>query len=480
MKIPRSEAGPAKRTARGFLKGTLTALSFYLLLTCASWAGGFDHQEAAARQSCATCHATAPGSSVKGASATIRFASGDAWCQTCHAEHGAMSHPHGIPAIATCGLPLDEKGCIGCLTCHTPHAPRIATEPWAPPSLDRLIDGGHRTYLLPFANPQGELCRRCHPARTAEIEGQSLHDSRAFAARAYAGSQACVACHAEIHRSWSKTPHALMLREPSRLKGFTEIASAGFEWPIERVKYVLGSHFVHRFVAEASGTMVVLPRILDRQTNSWLSVKDYGWRTRSWLKQCAGCHTTGFSAEKEQFVEMGIGCEACHGPALNHVRTQSPDFVVNPARLSADRREMICESCHTSGLDNSGVYHFPAGFKPGEDLTKFYSGLSPKPGQDTTSFSGDETYADRRRQWDFMKSRLFLAKGLTCDYCQNFRSFATASGSEYLTHDQYCMTCHLERRDHPAASPGQNCTTCHQPARTASGGYMIHDHKFRF
>lgn len=450
----------------------------FLAVTTA-WAGGFDHQEAAARQGCKTCHASAPGAG-SGKASSLDFVAAEAWCHSCHAANGAMSHPHGVQANATCGLPLDDKGRIGCLTCHNPHAPRTATSPWAPPSLDRIVDGGHRTFLLPVPNPGGELCRRCHPARSLEIESQPLHGTRPFSTRSYAGSQACSTCHADIFASWTKTPHALMTRAPSALKGFDTIATAGFEWPVDKVKYALGSHFVHRFVGEASGTLVVLPRILDRQTTSWLSVKDYGWRNRHWLKQCAGCHTTGFSTDREQFAETGVGCEACHGPALNHVRTGSRAFVVNPARLPADRREMICESCHTSGLDNSGVYHFPAGFKPGDDLTKWYSGLTPKPGQDSTSFSGDETYADRRRQWEFLKSRLFLAKGLTCDYCQNFRNFATATGAEYLTHDQYCLTCHLDRGSHPADTPGQNCTTCHVPAKTASGTHSIHDHKFRF
>ncbi|HQG29656.1 MAG TPA: hypothetical protein PLY73_13975, partial [Candidatus Ozemobacteraceae bacterium] len=58
--------------------------------------------------------------------------------------------------------------------------------------------------------------------------------------------------------------------------------------------------------------------------------------------------------------------------------------------------------------------------------------------------------------------------------------FKTASGGEYLTHDEYCMTCHLDRADHPSERPGRNCTSCHAPRKTASGAYDIHDHKFRF
>lgn len=297
----------------------------------------------------------------------------------------------------------------------------------------------------------------------------------------YAGSQACSPCHPDIYELWKKTPHAQMARPLADQKILHEIPREQFEWPFDQIKYVLGSHYVSRFVAVSSGTLVILPKIFDLYQKKWLTVRDYGWQKRSWLKQCAGCHTVGFNSEKDTFLELGVGCESCHGPALNHVRTGAPEFVVNPAKIDPDRREMICESCHTSGVDTTGNYAFPVGFRPGDDLTKFFFGLTPKPGQDQTTFFGDETYADRRRQKDFLRSRLFLAKGLTCDYCQNFRNIKTNPGSDYLTHDQYCLTCHVDREAHPKSSPGKNCIQCHAPRLEKTGqAYSIHDHKFSF
>ena len=297
----------------------------------------------------------------------------------------------------------------------------------------------------------------------------------------YAGSNACRKCHEEIYDLWKKTPHAKIVRPLKEIPLLSEISPEKFEWPVEKIKYGLGSHYVHRFVAEASGTLIVLPGIFDISKKSWLAVRDYGWQKRFYPKQCAGCHNTGFNPENDTFVEPAVGCESCHGPALNHVRTGSPKFVVNPASLPVDRKNMVCESCHTSGVDNSGQYCFPIGFTPGEDLTKFFVGLTPKPGQDGSTFLGDETYEDRHRQWEFFKSRHFLAKGLTCNYCQNFRNFQTASGSDYLTHDQFCLTCHSDRFNHPDANPGKDCITCHSPKRTKDGSeYSIHDHKFSF
>lgn len=454
------------------------------LLVMTSPARGFDHQQWARETDCRQCHLEPPAgppASIAAILSVQRFQP-DGWktCQGCHPFAENTFHPMSMPASPGCGLPLDKNDRISCLTCHSPHVERLASEPWVAPAFDRIEDGGHLTWMLTLPNANGELCRRCHQESDTGFASRVLHPQRSLETRSYAGSKACIRCHADIHAQWSKTPHARMTRTPENVPRVQTLTDADLEFPRERLRYVLGAHFVHRFVAQATDTLVVLPRILDQTTGNWLPVRDYGWQKRDWLKQCAGCHTTGFSADDHRFVEAGVGCEACHGPALNHVRTGSPRFVLNPAKLPADRAEMICESCHTSGVDNSGQYHFPVGYKPGDDLTRFYSGLTPKPGQDQTTFAGDETYEDRRRQWNFLKERLFLAKGLTCDYCRNFRSFDTASGTEYLTHDQYCLTCHTDRRQHPASSPGENCTKCHMPTKTPSGAFSIHDHKFAF
>jgi len=79
-----------------------------------------------------------------------------------------------------------------------------------------------------------------------------------------------------------------------------------------------------------------------------------------------------------------------------------------------------------------------------------------------------------------LQSRLFLASGLTCDYCQNFRNVKTADSSPFLTHNQYCLTCHTDKLDHPEESPGTNCNVCHQPTRHLNGNLSIHDHRYKF
>ncbi len=439
-----------------------------------------NHQKHAEEAGCATCHFVTP--ETPSGSATVQvelIKSAGEWCKSCHDMEAMTLHPTGVLASNSVGLPLEEGKYMSCLTCHSPHNPPLASEPWAPLSLSTTKEGQFKTYMLNHKNDKGQLCRKCHLDDSTQSRA-SMHRPRAFSNREYAGSQSCKTCHTAIFNQWEKSSHAKMTRTLQEVEKTSQIPVEQLEWPREKILYVLGSHYVQRFVAQASGTLVVLPKIWDISKKEWLPIKDYGWKNRQWLKQCAGCHTTGFSSENDSFSELGVACESCHGPGLNHSRTGSKSFITSLKNLSPDRREMVCESCHTSGLDNSGQYHFPVGYKPGDDLTKFYSGLTPKPGQDPTNFSGDETYEDRRRQWDFLKSRLFLAQGLTCDYCQNFRDFSSESNSEFMSVDEYCMTCHSDKKNHPEESPEKNCISCHAPTLNSSGTMSIHDHKFYF
>jgi hypothetical protein len=66
------------------------------------------------------------------------------------------------------------------------------------------------------------------------------------------------------------------------------------------------------------------------------------------LKECYGCHTTGYgkpggfvSIEKTPHLQ-DAGCEVCHGPGSKHVESEDPDDLM--ADLDADS----CKACHNS------------------------------------------------------------------------------------------------------------------------------------
>ena len=89
----------------------------------------------------------------------------------------------------------------------------------------------------------------------------------------------------------------------------------------------------------------------------------------SWENRCAGCHQTGLAVQVDTasyggtpvkevvsgYVELNIGCEACHGPGAEHAASHDPADIFNPADLLAGgvdgvkRANEVCGSCHSRG-----------------------------------------------------------------------------------------------------------------------------------
>lgn len=97
-------------------------------------------------------------------------------------------------------------------------------------------------------------------------------------------------------------------------------------------------------------------------------VAQLGGRTAaSYENQCAGCHQTGFAARVVTtnyagtsvnevitgYVELNIGCEACHGPGAAHASSHDAADIVNPGRFTGvegiKRANEVCGSCHSRG-----------------------------------------------------------------------------------------------------------------------------------
>lgn len=64
------------------------------------------------------------------------------------------------------------------------------------------------------------------------------------------------------------------------------------------------------------------------------------------LRECFGCHTTGYGQPGgfrsfEETPEMAhVGCESCHGPGSVHARTGHRDDIIG--KMSLD----VCRPCH--------------------------------------------------------------------------------------------------------------------------------------
>lgn len=444
-------------------------------------------------EKCSQCHIGTPKEGIDDYT-TVEFKKDIVcFCQDCHQEeHFQDLHPLDVRPEVT--VPKDfflaNYSMLTCITCHDPHMKAHAKERYVSVNiLERLksflfFEKEFKTYFLRRNNSKGELCSSCH---THEKIAEGIYEIDKTYLEEYTGSEKCQECHPKIYQQWKKTLHSRFIQDPiENPKAVVAKFTKDIPFSKNEVVYSIGQHWTQRYITRKDDTLYVRPFIWSIQSDQWVS---YGTYNRSWMKYCAGCHTTACKPFVNQYLELGIGCEACHGPGREHSISTDQTDIVNPAKLSSERRDMICESCHTSGHDRSGEFRYPAGYRPGDDLAKYYKGLIPLPDQPSNTFKGDGSYQDRHNQYLYWQTRVNVASGSTCDICQNFRMKNPKDGEDgglVLTSSQICVTCHHEKlerfHEHTKHQLGQvSCRDCHIPVIAASRNqYSIHDHRFEF
>ena len=241
-----------------------------------------------------------------------------------------------------------------------------------------------------------------------------------------------------------------------------------------------------------------------------------------WNSQCIRCHAVngvpGLDRKTGRWstnvAELGIACEACHGPAGEHVRHHrdhsnptrpvaadgSDPTIINPARLSSKRSAEICGQCHSTFhlTDESGQSDF-AGFlargssyRPGDDLASHARMLSPyKPGSSNrpTAFrsmywnendsrgaywSDGAVRVGGREYLGLLDSACFIKGELSCLSCHSMHDSDPAGQvAEAMDGNRACVQCHTSigkdartieaHTHHPAGSSGSLCYNCHMP-----------------
>lgn len=203
------------------------------------------------------------------------------------------------------------------------------------------------------------------PARTQS----AALTSAGAAAVEYAGTAACLECHAEIGQRWRGSDHDLAMQPatPESVLGDFDSALAtldGQQWRFERrgdefiarapeedgpkrdhrVEYTFGVRPLQQYLVRfPGGRFQPLPVAWDTRPREaggqrWIHVyqgdglragNPLHWtgKIQTWNHQCAACHTTalerGYDEASDRYdtrwAELDVGCEACHGPGSRHV-----------------------------------------------------------------------------------------------------------------------------------------------------------------
>jgi len=213
-------------------------------------------------------------------------------------------------------------------------------------------------------------------------------------------------------------------------------------------------------------------------------------------------------------AELGIACEACHGPGEKHALAnrwptyryrqhwsdRSDETIVHPARLSHELSSQVCGQCHGIWVFHGDEAHqewWKTGwtYRPGEDLAdstlRILARCNPDFVPDDPDYLDQMFWSDGmvrvsgREYNGLIESPCFQRGELSCLHCHQMHMSADDPrpvkewANDQLAHgmdsNQACLQCHpdldnqtrlIDHSHHPVDSAGSNCYNCHMSYTT--------------
>jgi Flp pilus assembly protein TadD len=360
----------------------------------------------------------------------------------------------------------------------------------------------------------------------------------------FIGKDACLQCHESETESWTGSHHDLAMQhanEGTILGDFNDVEFDNYgvtsrfyrrdgEFWVEtdgsdgslqefKVAYAFGVDPLQQYLIEFDrGRIQALPIAWDIVANRWFHLypdehidftDPLHWtgREQNWNYMCAECHSTNlqknYTVSTESFEtswsEINVSCEACHGPASNHVAYAErglTDQAVSAIEALDDRGGAAWQMNEETGIaervpplmappqqpEACGRCHARRGLATGD-----YQHGQPLLDTHTVSLLQDPLYfADGQIHEEvyvygsFLQSKMYRA-GVTCSDCHDAHS-ATLRASGAVSN--VCSSCHLPARfntemHHQHATDDVECVDCHMPSRNFMVVDGRRDHSFR-
>lgn len=434
-----------------------------------------------------------------------------------HAEPTSVA---SVPAklAAKIPRPSDKNGYVTSETCKSCHANEHAT--WHA--------SYHRTMTRP-ATPENVLGR---------FDGTEI-DSRGLKYRVFR----------EGDEFWVEMPDPEIMmytvQGGARIEPSVYLVKRSAESPVERLdlraiprvkRHVImttGSHHYQTYWVEGDakfGRLIqTLPLVYLIKDDRWIPRQDAFMVPpdsppfiTQWNHHCIRCHSTGGNPNlvasdggkptaadhifETEAAELGIACEACHGPGEKHVQMQldlkngvtetSSELdlqIVNPAKLDHRRSSQVCGQCHGVFVMNDDEARRYAShgssFRPGDDLeaTRYYIRYPNEnsPPERKADLQRNQTFF-RERWWDdgtilaggreytaILEAKCFQDGTMSCLSCHQMHGPDPVDQLQpdmrtnlacTQCHDQPQYTSQVSSHTHHAeASSGSECLNCHMP-----------------
>jgi hypothetical protein len=381
----------------------------------------------------------------------------------------------------------------------------------------------------------------------------------------YVSSDNCKACHPDQYASWHRSYHRTMtqLASPETVRGKFEGVSLQLEgdaYHLERrgeefwvdmvdpdwrsaqprgaaslpsserpashrakkqITMLTGSHHMQAYwvASEHGNKQFSFPFTYLFEDERWVPRNDVflfdptlRFSHQVWNVGCISCHATAGQPRQDpktklsqtRTAELGIACEACHGPAGQHVEAnsdptrryslhqsgKSDPTIANPGRQNHIQSSEACGQCHAIRRNHRQEDWNLEGvaYRPGENLEARapliqYDGANLyAPGQERKralmegSFWSDGQVRVSGREFNgLVASGCFQRGELSCLSCHSLHHYQSnddqlAPGMEG---NRACLQCHADfsrkleqHTHHRAGSSGSLCYNCHMPHTT--------------
>jgi len=385
----------------------------------------------------------------------------------------------------------------------------------------------------------------------------------------YVGSESCRDCHADQFQSWHRTYHRTMtqLASPETVRAnFRNVVltndgtrfrlseegqtlkvrlekvdpgptpAAGTPALDTRVTLVTGSHHMQVFwMPEGSGNLQVgfpFTWLIPEQrwvprNSTFLRPPGMSHQSEAWNVTCSRCHSTAIEPRVDpvarrmdtRAAELGISCEACHGPGRTHVearRRAGPDAlkpdpaalareIVHPEKIDPVRASETCGFCHSmKWIDRAENWRQDGfRFRPGDVLAETTPLIQP---DEVEQVPGLREYIARNPQlledffWSdgmvrvsgrehngLVRSPCFKGGRFSCLSCHSLHESEPADLLAANRQDaRACTQCHERYREpavleshthHRSGSSGSDCYNCHMPHTTYGVLTAIRSHQ---
>jgi len=368
----------------------------------------------------------------------------------------------------------------------------------------------------------------------------------------YTGNESCVDCHEDEVNAWRGSDHDMAMKHADTSSVLGDFNNASFEFEgkknrffkqegeywvnIEgpdgkfhdyKISYTFGFEPLQQYMVEFDdGRIQLIPFAWDARPTAeggqrWYHLyprmkktDEFYWTNagQNWNFMCADCHSTNlkknYDPEQDRYAttwsEINVSCEACHGPASDHiVWANKPEQVTSlhygfkrdlskavkewvfkeghstlqPEHIQRTDQITVCAQCHSRRTQlNEDQTHIKGHLDDRSLLDSYLPSLITPELYHNDGQIYDEDYV----YGSFMQSKM-AEKGVTCTNCHDPHSTKLV-----IPEQAVCSQCHVaseytpkKHTFHEANTEASQCTTCHMPETTYMEVDARRDHSWQ-